>query len=72
VVAIHMSNGTAGRMPGHSDPRMDRAPLDGRTFLPVFTVAASLGTKVERKAIQRLVRRLNDLGCEVHVTPQAA
>jgi hypothetical protein len=24
------------------------------------------------KAIQRLVRRLNDLGCEVHVAPQAA
>jgi transposase len=24
------------------------------------------------KAILRLVRRINDLGCEVHVTPQAA
>jgi len=34
--------------------------------------AEHFSSRDRSKAILRLVRRLNDLGCEVHVTPQAA
>ena len=34
--------------------------------------AEHFSSRDRSKAILRLVRRLNDLGCEVHLTPQAA
>jgi len=36
------------------------------------TIADHFSSRDRSKAIMRLVRRLNDLGCQVHVTPQAA